>query len=82
MRRGHHRDVVASDVDAYFQAVLVDVGEVMLGLFGVFMCDIEVNVVLAPLLHLAVDGACHHVARSQRQARVVFLHKLLAGQIA
>ena len=29
-------------------------------------------------LHLVVDGACHDVARRQREAFVVFLHKLFA----
>ena len=82
MCRRHYGNVVLSDVDAQFQAVLVDIGEVVFGLFGVFMCHVQEHVVLASQLHLAVDGAGHHIARSERQTRVILLHKLLSGKVA
>ena len=40
-----NRDHVARDVDADAEAFLVDVGEVMSGLFGVFMGHVEVDMV-------------------------------------
>ena len=82
MGRRHHGYVVLGDVDAYAQAVLVDVGEVVLGLLGVFVGHVEIHVVVAALLHLAVDGAGHHIARCKRQARIILLHKFLAAQVA
>ena len=38
--------------------------------------------VLASLLHLVVDSACHHITGCQREARVILLHELLATQVA
>ncbi len=80
-RRGHG-DIVAGDVDAEAQALGIDIGEVAAGLVGVFVGDVEIDMVGAGLLHLAVDGAGHDVARGEAQARIVFVHELLAGKIA
>ena len=43
---------------------------------------VQVDVVLAALLHLVVDGAGHDVTRGERQARVILLHEFLAVQRA
>ena len=55
----------AGDVDADGKALLVDVGEMGLGLLGVLVGDVEVYVFVAARLHLVVDGAGHDVARGE-----------------
>ena len=52
------------------------------GLLGVFVGHIEIHVVIAVELHLGVDGTGHDVTRSERQARVVFVHELLPLHVA
>ena len=65
------------------EAVGVDVWEVAARLLGILVGDVEEHVVLAPLLHLRVDGAGHHVAGRQLHAlRVVALHEALSGEVA
>ena len=76
-RRGHG-DVFPGDVDAEAQALPVDVREVAARLLGILVGDVEIDVVVAPLLHLVVDGPGHDVARGEREARVILLHELLA----
>ena len=63
-RRGY-RNVVFCNVDAYAEAFLIDIREVFLGFFGVFVGDIQIHMLVATLLHLVVDGACHDVARGE-----------------
>ena len=75
---GCHGDVLPCDVDADAEALGIDVGEVVLGLLGVLVRDVEADVVQSVNLHLAVDGAGHDVARGQREPFVVLLHELLA----
>ena len=75
---GCHGDVLPRDVDADAQAFLVDIGEMSLCFLGVFVRHIEADVVDAVDFHLLVDGACHDVARGERESLVVFLHELLA----
>ena len=82
MCRRRHGDVIFGNVDADGEALLVDVGEVAFRFLRVFVRHVQVNVVLAALLHFVVDGACHDVARGKRQARVILLHELLAVQRA
>ena len=65
VRSRHHGDIFLGDVDAQVQAVLIDVGEVMLGLLGILVRHVKIDMVLASLLHLAVDGAGHHVTRCE-----------------
>ena len=62
--------------------MLVDIGEVVLGLLGILVGHVQEDVVLASLLHLVVDGAGHHIAWGKRQARVILLHEFLASQVA
>ena len=47
-------------------------------LVSILMGDIQTDVIQTVNLHLLIDGTSHDVARSQRQALVVFLHKRLA----
>ena len=49
----------------------------MLRLLRVLVRHVQAHVVEPVNLHLLVDGARHDVARSQREAPVVLLHKLL-----
>ncbi len=79
---GRHGDIVLGDVYAEAETLGVDVGEVAACLLGVLVGDVEEHVVVAVLLHLAVDGAGHDVARGQAQARVILVHELLAAQVA
>ena len=76
--RGHDGDVLLRDVNADGEALGVDVGEVMLGLLGVLVGDVEADVVEGVNLHLVVDGAGDDVARSERESFVVLLHEFLA----
>lgn len=80
--RGSDRDVVAGDVDAKAETVLINVGEMALGLLGVLVGDVEIDMIVAVELHLAVDGARHDVARSEREPRVILVHELLAAEVA
>jgi len=73
-----HGDVVGGDVDTHGEALLVDVGEVLLRLGRVLMGDVQTDMVQTVDLHLLVDGSCHDVAGGQREAFVVFLHEGLA----
>lgn len=51
-----YRNVVFRNVDAYAEAFLIDIREVFLGFFGVFVGDIQVHMLVAALLHLVVDA--------------------------
>ena len=73
-----HGDVVFGDVDADTQAFGIDIGEVMLRLFGVFVGDVETDVVETVHFHLLVDGSSHDVARGKTETLVVFLHEACA----
>ena len=53
----------------------------MLGFLGVLVSHIKEHMVLAALLHLAIDGTCHNVARSEREAWVILVHEFLAGKV-
>ena len=72
-----HRDIVGGDVDADGETLLVDVREVMAGLLGILMGDVETDMIQTVDLHLLINGTCHDVTRCQRQTLIVFLHKLL-----
>ena len=78
VRRGGHGNPVLRDIDADRAALLVDVGEVAAHGRGILVRHVEVNEVLAPAGHFAVDGAGHDVARRQRAHRMVLVHELLA----
>ena len=73
-----HRDILLRDIDADTQAFSVDIGKVMLGLFGVFVGHVKAHMIDGVDLHLVVYRTCHDVARREGQARVVFLHELFA----
>ena len=75
VRRRHHRDRLARDVDAEFQAACVDVGEMLLEEGGRLVRDVEIDAVQAAFFHFEVDGARHDVARRQFGARVVLGHE-------
>ena len=75
MGAGGHGDVLLGDVDADAQTLGIDVGEVASGLFCILVRNVQAHVVDAVNFHLLVDGACHNVARCERQAFVVFLHE-------
>ena len=73
-----YRDIIFSDVDAQTQAFLVDIGEMFLCFFRIFVGDVQINMIVSAILHLVVNGTCHDVARGKRETRVVFLHEFLA----
>ena len=82
MGRRHDRDRFARDVDAELQALGMDVGKVLAHERLALVRDVEEDAIQAALLHLEVDGARHHVARSQLAALVVAGHEALAvGQL-
>ena len=78
VRRRHDRNRFAGDVDAEFQAALVDRREVLLDERRRLVADIQVQAVGAEALHLVVDGARDDVARGEVGARVETLHEGLA----
>ena len=71
MRRRHDRDRLLGDVDAVAQAGLVDVRETVDDEPRRLVRDVQQHVIGAALLHLAVNGAGHDVARRQRFERMV-----------
>ncbi len=73
-----HRDIIFGDVDAQAQAFFVDIGEVFLCFFRVFVGHVQINMVVSAILHLVVDGTRYNVTRSKRKTRVIFLHEFLA----
>ena len=54
----------------------------LLGFFRIFVRDVQIYMVVATLLHFAVDGTCHDVTRGKRKTRIIFLHKLFTTHIA
>ena len=78
MRGRHHRDGVAGDVDAEFQAARVDVGEMLLEEGRRLVRNVQINAVQAAFLHFEVDRPRHHVARSQLGPGVVRRHEARA----
>ena len=78
MRTGCDRDVLFCNIDTDTEALGVDIGEVMLGLFGIFVGHIEADMVDRMDLHLVIDRPSDDVTRRKTETRIVFLHKLLA----
>lgn len=60
-----YRDIIFRDVDAQAKTFLVDIGEVFLCFFGIFVGNIQIYMVVSTVLHLVVDGACHDVTGSE-----------------
>ena len=60
-----YRDIIFSDVDAQTQAFLVDIGEMFLCFFRVFVGNVQIAVVVSPVFHFVVDGTRHEVTRGQ-----------------
>ena len=79
MLRRDDRDRLLRDVDAEPEQPLVDVGEMRLHEVGVAVADVEVDVIEAVALDLAVDGARDDVARRKLGALVVIGHEAVAG---
>ena len=52
------------------------------GFFRVFVCHVEIYMIIAVEFHLAVYGAGDDVARRKRKPRIIFLHEFLAAKIA
>ena len=75
---GNH---VLGDINAQLQAFGIDGGESVDELLLADAAGVEVEVFDARLLHLVVDGACHDVARRQREPGVVFVHELVALKV-
>ncbi len=77
MSRWCYRDVVLCDVNADGEALGIDVGEVVLGLFGILVCHVKAYMVKCMNLHFVVDSTCHDVTGSQRQTFIILLHEFL-----
>ena len=73
-----HRDIFLGDIDTDRQALGVDIGEVVFGLFRIFVRHIQAYMIDRMDLHLVVDGTSHDITRCETQTRIVFLHELLA----
>ena len=78
VRRRHHRDGLAGDVDAEVQAAFVDRGEVLLDERRRLVADVQVHAVDTQALHLVVDGPRHHIAGRQLGTLVEARHEALA----
>ena len=81
VRRRHHRDGLARDVDAQAEAARVDGGEVFLEEGLSEMAGVEPDMVEAVFFHLEVDGAGDDVARRQFQALIVRGHEPCAHAV-
>src|SRR5438105_13014697 len=81
MRRRHHWNGLPAHVDSELQTSLENVREPFpqkrLGLVR----DIEVNALCAAALDLSVNRTRHHIARSQRTARVIARDELLTAVV-
>ena len=62
------RDILLGDINADTKALGVDIWEMVLGLLGVFVCDIEADMVEAVNLHLVVDSTCDDIAWREGKA--------------
>ena len=73
-----HGNIIFGDIYAEAQALLINIGEVMACLFGVFVRYVKIYMVVAVEFHFAVYSACNNVTRRQRQSRVILLHEFIA----
>ena len=78
MGRRTNRDIIGGDVYTHRQALLIDIGEVLLCLSGIFMSHIQTDVIQSVYLHFLIYGTCYDITWGQRQSLVVLLHKLFA----
>ena len=76
-----NRDVVFGNVNTQAETFLVDIREVFLGLFRIFMGYIQIYMIFSSLFHLTVDGTGYNVSGGKRQARVIFLHEFFSIQV-
>ena len=77
MRTWSNRDILLRDINADTQALGIYIREMMLGLFRIFMRHIEAHMIDCMNLHLIIYRTSHYITRSQGQARVILMHKLL-----
>ncbi len=77
-----YRYVVLGDVNAERQTFGIDVREMLACLLRIFVCHVEIHVVVACKFHFRVNGTGNDVAWRERQARVIFVHELLALEVA
>ena len=58
-------DVVFGNIDTDAEAFLINIREVLLGFFRVFMGNVQLDMLVTALLHFIVDGTRHDVARGE-----------------
>ena len=75
-----NRYIFLCDINADRETLLIDIREVMLGFFGIFMSNVKTNVVYTMYLHLLIYSSRHDITWSQREAFVIFLHEGLASR--
>ena len=75
-----NRDVFLSDIYADRETFLVDIWEVVLCLFWVFMGDIKTYMIYTMNLHLLIYSARYDIAWREREAFVIFLHECFASR--
>ena len=66
VRCGRYRDHLPGDVDAVAQAFLVDGREMFFCLLRILVGHIQVDVIIAPVLHLRIDGTGNDITRCKR----------------
>ena len=60
-----YRDIILGNVDAQAQAFLINIREMFFCLFRVFVCNVQIYMVISAGIHLVFDGTCHNIAGSQ-----------------
>ena len=60
-----YRDIVLGDVDTQAEAFLVDIGEMFLCFFRVFVGNVQIDVVVSPVFHFVVDGTGDDITRGK-----------------
>ncbi len=78
VRRRHHRNRIAGDVQPQLQALGVHGGEVLDDEIRRLVADVQIQAVRAQTLHFMVYGARHHVPGGQLGALVEARHEALA----
>ena len=78
VRRRHHGNRLARDIDAQCQAAFINGREMLAHEGGWLVRNIQIHAIQAAFFHFKVDGARHDVTRRQLGAHIVLGHEARA----
>ena len=79
MLRWHHRNWLFGNVDAKPDQLFVDVGEMLPDEIGIFVADIEMDIIEPVTLDFSIIGARDNIARGKLGALVIIGHVAVSG---